>query len=121
MKAQALLAAVALVAGTHAFAQSSPSAAGSYDWGQSQVRKLYASPYARPSDAVAATAQRKRLTEAGSEHEDHETNASTSTTHKAGGSGKLACLGMGSTLAGSDCHRGGEPGLSLHPQQGLGH
>ncbi len=98
------------------------SASGSYDWGQSQVQKMYQSPYARPSDAVAATAERKRLTESRSEREDKDAKDASTTTasasRKASG-GKLACLGMGSTINGTGCHAGDQQGFSLYQQQGL--
>ena len=113
MKARATLAALALLAASHAFAQSSSSSAGSYDWGASQVHKSYESPYARPGDAVAATMERKRLTEAGSGSEDKQ---AASTRKKVTTGGQLACLGLGSTLAGKDCHAGKQGGLSLHRQ-----
>lgn len=118
MKAQVLLAAVALLATGHALAQSA-SATGSYDWGQSQVQKSYQSPYARSSDAVAATADRKRLTESRSEREDKDastTTASAGAARKPSG-GKLACLGMGSTLNGGSCRNGDQPGLAPTPYQ----
>ena len=120
MKTQAILAAVAMLAACHASAQSA-SGAGSYDWGQSQVQKMYQSPYARSSDALAATAERKRLTEARGEHEDRDTPdrpTSAGATKKSGG-GKLACLGMGSTLNGKGCTTGAAQGLSLVRHQGL--
>jgi hypothetical protein len=119
MKAQAILAAVALLAACHASAQSASSSAGSYDWGQSQVQKMYQSPYARSSDALAATAERKRLVESRSERdrEDKDATATTaSATRKASG-GKLACLGMGSTLEGGKCHTAAQTGLGASPYQ----
>ena len=117
MKAQAILAAVALLAACHASAQSASSTAGSYDWGQSQVQKMYQSPYARSSDALAATAERKRLVESRSEREDKDATTTTaSATRKASG-GKLACLGMGSTLDGGKCHTAAQTGLGASPYQ----
>lgn len=113
MKAPATLAALALLAASNAFAQSSSSSAGSYDWGASQVHKLYESPYARPGDAVAATMERKRLTETSSGGDEKEP---ASTRKKATTGGQLACLGMGSTIGGKDCHAAKPGGLSLHRQ-----
>ena len=111
MKAQATLAALALLAASQAFAQSSSASAGSYDWGGSQVHKLYESPYARPGDAVASTIERKRLTEARSGSEEKEP---ASSGKRASAGGKLACLGMGSTIDGKDCHAAKQGVLSLH-------
>ena len=113
MKALLPLAALALLAATQAFGQSAGTG-GSYDWGQSQVQKLYASPYARPSDAAAATAERKRLTESRAAG-DEEKQAKATTTHKPGASGKLACLGVGSTMNATRCDPGESTGLSLAP------
>ena len=117
MKAHVLLATVALLATGHALAQSA-SSSGSYDWGQSQVQKSYQSPYARSSDALAATAERKRLTESRSDREDKDTTTASAAAARKPSGGKLACLGMGSTLNGSSCRGGGEQlGFAPTPYQ----
>jgi hypothetical protein len=115
-----LAAALALLATTQAFGQSAGSAA-SYDWGQSQVQKLYASPYARPSDAAAATADRKRLTESRAAEDEEKQAKTTATTRKPSASGKLACLGAGSTINSTRCNPGDSSGFSLLPSQQLAH
>jgi hypothetical protein len=120
MKALLPLAALALLAASQAFGQTAGST-GSYDWGQSQVQNLYASPYARPSDATAATAERKRLTEARTAEDGEKPAKTTTSTRKPGASGKLACLGAGSTLNAKRCDAGESSGLSPMRKQQLTH
>jgi hypothetical protein len=63
--------------------------------------------------------ERKRLTESRAA-EDDEKQAKT-TARKPSASGKLACLGAGSTLNGSRCNAGDPSGLSLVQKQQLAH